>query len=358
MVLGCSSNQQPDVPQQTAIANAAPSASEDASPGASGPGAQPHQPDAVAPALALRGLAAKVCPPGQYAALPSGALTATAIAKTEPTALDAKDTPFHLYEGPVWLNGALYFSDFKTSPGFPSRILRYTPEQGLGVWLADSGTNGLALAPSGKQLAGARHKTKSISVFSEDGKSAQELATVFAGKPFNSPNDLTWRSDGNWYFTDPDFQAGANKPQPSTNVYRVSPQGEVSVVDDSIENPNGVALSPDESFLFVAGNLEAGFVKRYPVAADGSVGSGEVFAQPVAVPDGLTFDCAGNLYVTEHTGRKVRVFSSAGAELLQITGFEKNVTNVAFGGPEGKTLFVTTTGALYQAELPIPGLPH
>jgi gluconolactonase len=51
------------------------------------------------------------------------------------------------------------------------------------------------------------------------------------------------------------------------------------------------------------------------------------------------------------------VFSSGGAELLQITGFEKNVTNVAFGGPEGKTLFVTTTGGLYRVELPIPGLP-
>lgn len=349
------------MPQHSLAANSATSAppqvtssGQPATPDASRAGATPA---AQAATPALRGLAAKVCPAGPYTALPSGALTALAIAKTEPTALDAKDTSFHLYEGPVWLDGALYFSDFKTTPGFPSRIMRFTPEQGLAVWLADSGTNGLALAPSGKQLAGARHKTKTVSVFSEDGKSTKDVASSFRDKPFNSPNDLTWRSDGNWYFTDPDFQAGPTKPQPSTNVYRVNAQGDASVVDDSIKNPNGISLSPDENFLYVAGNLEAGFVKRYPVAADGSVGSGEIFAQPVAVPDGMTFDCAGNLYVTEHTGRRVRVFSSAGAELLQITGFEKNVTNVAFGGPANKTLFVTTTGGLYQVELPVPGLP-
>jgi gluconolactonase len=324
--------------------------------------ASPVTPPAVVPPAAVgperKGLAAGVCPAGPYAAAPTGALTATALPGTEPTALDPKDKAFHLYEGAVWLGGVLYFSDFKTSAGFPSRILSYTPGQGLKVALPDSGTNGIALDATGQHLVGARHKSKSVASFSADLKTVTDVAAKYQGKKFNSPNDAVFRSDGNLYFTDPDFQAGPRKDQATTNVYRVSPSGEVSVVDASIANPNGISLAVDESALYVAGNLEQGYVKRYPIAADGSVGEGAIFAQPVVVPDGMAFDCAGNLYVTEHTQRRVRVFAADGKEIAVISGLDKNVTNVAFGGAERRTLFLTTTGGLYSIELPIPGLPY
>jgi gluconolactonase len=303
-------------------------------------------------------LAAKVCVDDAAAKAPSGDLQATALANTEPTALDPKDKEFHLYEGPVWLGGVLYFSDFKTSSGFPSRILSYTPSGGLQVWLADSGTNGLGLDAAGQHLVGARHKTKSVSVFTDNTTPPKDVAAKYQGKAFNSPNDLVFRSDGTLYFTDPDFQAGANKGQATTNVYRVTSAGDVSVVDSTIKNPNGVAISPDETALFVAGNLEEGYVKRYPIAADGSVGAGEIFVAPVGVPDGMAFDCLGNLYVTEHLGRRVRVVAPDGKQIAQITGMDKNVTNVAFGGPQGKTLFITGTGGLFAIELPVAGLPY
>lgn len=311
---------------------------------------------------ALRGLAASVCPPGPYTQ-PSGQLNAALIPNTTPTALDPADTEFHLYEGAVWLNGSLYFSDFKTSAGFPSRILRHTPnsqtpDEQLEVALADSGTNGLGLDATGSVLIGARHKSKSVVRFSADLSSLTDLATQYQGKPFNSPNDLVARSDGNVYFTDPDFQAGGAPDQATTNVYRVAPGGEVSVIDTTIENPNGISIAPDESALYVAGGLGQGFVKRYPIAEDGAVGAGEIVLQPVEVPDGMVFDCAGNLYVTEHTPRRVRVLAASGEVVATIGGFEHNVTNVAFGGPERKTLYVTTTGSLYQIELPTPGLPY
>src|SRR5690606_33713292 len=109
--------------------------------------------------------------------------------------------------------------------------------------------------------------------------------------------------------------------------YGVAPNGTVSVVDDSIQNPNGVALSLDGSVLYVAGNLEQGFLKRYPVAADGSVGEGEVLLDGIVVPDGLAIDCAGNIYVTEHTEQRIRVVSPEGRELGRIVGMDKNVTN-------------------------------
>jgi gluconolactonase len=331
---------------------------------ATDPALQPAPPAAAttpqqAP-LVLAGLAAKVCPatPAAITAPLDGELTATLVPGSEPSALDPSDSEFHLYEGAVWLGDALYFSDFKTSEGFPSRILRYTPGQPLAVALADSGTNGLGLDAAGEHLVGARHKSKSAVVFSADLASVTDVAAKHQGKPFNSPNDLVFRSDGNLYFTDPDFQAGASKDQETTNVYRVAKDGAVSVVDATIANPNGISIAPDESALFVAGNLEQGFVKRYPLAADGAAGEGTVFFPDVGVPDGMVFDCAGNLYVTEHTGRRVRVVGRDGKELGQIVGMNHNVTNVAFGGADRSTLYITTTGALYQVKLPVAGLPY
>lgn len=300
--------------------------------------------------------AARLCGPGPFPPPLSGTVTATALPASEPTALDPSDTGFHLYEGAVWFQGALHFSDFRTSAGFPSRILKY--ENGaLSVVVPDSGSNGLALDPAGERLVLARHGSKSVSAYNGPSDFAP-LVTEYEGKPFNSPNDLAFRSDGNLYFTDPSFQAGDQPTQASTNVYHVAPDGRVTAIDTTIQNPNGVSLSPDERTLYVAGNLEQGYVKRYPIADDGSVGTGTVLLPDVNVPDGMGVDCAGNLYVTEHTNRRVRVITPEGREIGQITGMDVNVTNVAFGGSGHKTLFITGTGRLFQVELPVPGMPY
>lgn len=259
----------------------------------------------------------------------------------------------HLYEGPVWIEGALYFSDFRFTDGFPSRIMRYTPGTGLEVALPDSGSNGLALDPRGALVA-ASHDAKGI-VRLSDGE--EDVARKFEGRPFNSPNDLVFRNDGNLYFTDPNFQSGGNDPQPTTNVYRVTPEGETLLVDASIRNPNGIALSPDGATLYVAGNLEQGYLKRYPVAPDGSVGSGDILLEGLNVPDGLAVDCAGNIYVTEHTEQRIRVITRDGAELGRIM-LDANVTNAAFGGESRRTLFITSAKGLFSIELSVPGYPY
>ena len=119
-----------------------------------------------------------------------------------------------------------------------------------------------------------------------------------------------------------------------------------------------VSLSPDENTLYVAGNMEQGFVRKYAIAEDGSVSEGTLFLDKVTVPDGMAVDCAGNLYVTEHTNKRVRIVSPEGKPLAEIKGMDQNVTNVAFGGAEHKTLFITTTGRLFQVEMPIPGMPY
>src|SRR5690606_7472962 len=98
--------------------------------------------------------------------------------------------------------------------------------------------------------------------------------------------------------------------------------------------------------------------KHYPVAPNGSVGAGEILLDGIAVPDGMAVDCAGNIYVTEHTAQRIRVISPEGRELGRIAGMDKNVTNAAFGGDDRKTLFITGTGRLFKIELPVPGLPY
>jgi gluconolactonase len=192
------------------------------------------------------------------------------------------------------------------------------------------------------------------------------IATIYMGTRFNSPNDLAIRSDGTIYFSDPDYQAPNPRPQMATRVYRVAPgTNAVSVVDSTLTQPNGVTLSLDESTLYVSSNNG---IHKYPVMADGSTGPGAVFPQSPNANlnvDGMAIDCAGNLYGAVIGTGNVVVLSPTGAQigsLLAVTSMA-NLTNVAFGGPDHKTLYVTTQGSsghqgLFQIILSIPGMPY
>jgi gluconolactonase len=195
------------------------------------------------------------------------------------------------------------------------------------------------------------HQTRAVTRTEHDG-SRTVLVDRIGGKRFNSPNDVVVRSDGTVYFSDPDYQLSSGTPSElPMAVYRVSPKGEVSVVD-KMDKPNGVALSPDESTLYV-GAVD-GKVRKYAVSADGSTGPRVDFGD-VAGPDGMGVDCAGNLYVTGSGG--VQVISPDGKKLGAIVGFN-GATNVAFGGGERKTLYITAGDSLYSIELLIPGYPY
>jgi gluconolactonase len=173
-------------------------------------------------------------------------------------------------------------------------------------------------------------------------------------------------ADGTVYFTDPDFQR-ADRPDAMggrTGVFRVK-NGAVALIDDTIREPNGIELSPDGHTLYVGGNA-TGKIYQYPVNADGSVGARRDFAS-VAGTDGGTIDCAGNVYQITYGDGKVHVFSRAGVQLGVISA-GANATNAAFGGPDGKTLFITSgrasTGGntgnfgLYSIRLNVPGWPY
>ncbi|ARU29906.1 gluconolactonase [Cellvibrio sp. PSBB006] len=282
---------------------------------------------------------------------PSGDLTATRIETA-----NSRRTEPGLYEGPVWLNGALYFSDFTFQEGFPSRVQRLNADGSMETAIENSGTNGLALDSEGFLIGGV-HADKTISRFDLQSGEREKIVGEYQDNPFNSPNDLTEARDGTIYFTDPDFQrSAAPGGQEKTQVFRVSASGSVMVVDDSISNPNGVSLSPAQDTLYVAGGGEKGFLRAYPIV-DGQPGEGKNLVEGIQVPDGMAIDCLGNIYVTEHTAQRVRVFTPAGEHLATIS-VDANITNAAFGGAAGKTLYLTGAGAVWSIDLDVAGFPY
>jgi gluconolactonase len=298
---------------------------------------------------------------------PAGPFTPPSLAGLVPqrlTGVPPDDTfaqGFSIVEGPVWAGGALYVSQFGSTARPPtSRLLKVVPGQAATVLNPDFGSNGLALDAHGDLLV-ASHKDGSIRrVSPSDPTTSSVVAAQYLGKRFNAPNDLAVRSDGTVYFSDPDgYQSPTPSPQAKTRVYRVSPAGEVTVVDETISQPNGVTLSLDEKTLFVSGG--AGLF-QFAVMPDGSVGAKMPFGNSGAFSgsDGMVMDCAGDLYVVANSN--VVVLAPGGTEVgrLTITGAQA-ATNVAFGGPEHKTLFITTLDAkpgVYKVEMGVSGMPN
>jgi gluconolactonase len=294
------------------------------------------------------------CAAGAHAApacgqAPSGELRAERIAAVQPSRAEPG-----LYEGPVWIKDALYFSDFSFAPGFPSRIRKLAADGTVSTVVEDSGSNGLAVDAHGDIVA-ATHKYKALSRYAIADGRRTTIAANYKGQVFDSPNDIAIAKDGTIYFTDPDFQkAAAPGGQPVTGVYRVGTDGKVTLVDGSRPNPNGVSLSPAGDVLYV--NAGDGFLRAYPIV-NGVPGPGRDIVKGLDVPDGMAVDCHGNLYVSEHPARRVRVFSPQGKELATIRT-DANVTNAAFGGADGKTLFLTGAGAIWRIRLDVTGSPY
>jgi gluconolactonase len=275
------------------------------------------------------------------------------VAERIPAADTSRDAP-GLYEGPVWIDDALYFSDFTFEKGFPSRIRRLTLDGKLETAIEDSGSNGLAVDIEGFIVAATHHR-KAITRYNPHTAESEVIADTFEGNPFNSPNDLAITHDGIIYFTDPDFQrSAAPGGQPRTRVYRIAEDG-VTVVDETMVNPNGVSLSPAQDVLYVAGGGEQGVLRAYPIVERRPGPSRDIAA--VSVPDGMAIDCLGNIYVTEHLLQRIRVFSPDGEQIATIK-VDANVTNAAFGGPDRRTLYITGAGAVWKLELNVAGLPY
>jgi gluconolactonase len=244
----------------------------------------------------------------------------------------------------------LRFSDIPNN-----RIHELDPETGVvGVWREPSGnTNGNALAPNG-DIVMCEHSGRRVSRSPASGSPAPTpVATSYDSGAFNSPNDAIVRSDGQIYFTDPTYGLGNQTQQiPFRGVFRVDGAGVVHVVDEAYDQPNGIALSPDEAKLYVSDSA-AGNVYVYDVAPDGSTGPRALFVT-LGPSDGMAVDDAGNLYFTTANG--VEVFAADGAKWGTIA-VPQQPANCAFGGEDRRTLYITARTGLYSVRLTIPGEP-
>lgn len=262
-------------------------------------------------------------------------------------------------EGPVWAAGSLYVSHMRDHAdpvsGTPGEVLRLSGTT-LEVAVPGLGTNGLAVGPDGLILAASQQEQAVISLDPAN-LSAEPVVVVgeYEGLPFNSPNDLTVRSDGTIYFSDPDWNCGTC-PQTENRVYRLDPTGAISTIENAHQKPNGIRLSPDEATLYLGGDAQ---LQSFSVMPDGSVGAPSNFGNLTGT-DGVTVDCAGNLYVAQPGQSRVVVLNPAGDEVGILSG--SSVTNLAFGGANGTTLYLTSSftsnPGLYVVELDIPGLPY
>jgi gluconolactonase len=279
---------------------------------------------------------------------------------------------FKWSEGPVWDRAAkrLLFSDVKTNT-----VHAWSEAGGISVFLKPSGytgatpypgvepgSNGLTLDAKGR-LVLCQHGDRRVA--RREGDAFVTLADKFEGKRFNSPNDLIYAKDGSLYFTDPPYGRPKTFDDPDRElswqgVYRLAPDGKVSLLVKDLKAPNGIGLSPDGKTLYVAqSDGEKPYVMAYPVQADGSVGAGTILfdATPLKKdgpggPDGLKVDARGNLFATGPGG--VMVLTAKGEHLGTIhTGVP--TANCAFGD-DGSTLYLTANDMLCRVKTKTKGL--
>ena len=271
-------------------------------------------------------------------------------------------------EGPVWdrQDKALLFSDippnvvmrWQDGMGAPKVFLKPSGYTGKTPRGGEPGSNGLLFDRAGR-LVLCQHGDRRVARLEAD-KSFTTLADRYDGKRLNSPNDAVYHSNGSLYFTDPPYglEGGNQSPLkevPFNGVYRLSPDGVVTLLTKELSYPNGIGFSPDEQTLYVANSdSERAIWMAFPVKADGTLGQGRVFFDATrgmktlkGAPDGLKVDAKGHLFATGPGG--VLIFHPDGTHLGTLnTGVA--TANVGFGGPDGSTLYITAD--MYLARVP------
>ncbi|MFM7185275.1 MAG: SMP-30/gluconolactonase/LRE family protein [Planctomycetota bacterium] len=292
------------------------------------------------------------------------------------SAIEVLATGFLWSEGPVWVDRerAVLFSDIPRN-----RVMRWHSTEGLSVFLepagftgaggygGERGSNGLTLDREGN-LISCEHGDRRVSRLTPRG-GKRTVADNYQGKRFNSPNDCTVHSSGAMYFTDPPYGLPEGwdddrRELDFCGIYRVTPDGTVTLLCDTMTRPNGICLSPDERRLYVAQSDPAAPIwKVFALQPDGTLDAGRTFfdgtkllaERKKGLPDGLKVDLQGNVFATGPGG--VLVLSPAGDHLgTLLTG--QATANCCFGD-DGRTLYITADDHLCRVRLstagPLPG---
>ena len=275
-------------------------------------------------------------------------------------------------EGPVWRDDYLLFSDIPYS-----RIVRWQmssegPQlntfrlQGpsRAPWDGGSGdTDGLTLDDQDRLIVCGQTARTVVRIEPDDSQTM--LADRYEGKRLNSPNDVVVHSSGAIYFSDPPYglkNKTEGKELSFQGVFRISPEGNLSLLRDDCQSPNGLVFSPDEKLLYI-GDSTRWHIRVFDVNADGSLSNGRVFIEvpmpnprprEVGPPDGIKIDRAGNLYVG--CLHRVWIYAPDG-HLLGGIYVPENPTNLAWGDSDRQTLYIVARTGLYRVRLTAQGMP-
>ncbi len=275
-------------------------------------------------------------------------------------------------EGPLWVPSlrALLFADIPVNTVFKwkegegvSEYLKPSGHTGEASGNGEPGANGLLLNSAG-QLVLCQHGDRRLAILDAPLASPEPrfstLTDRYDGMRFNSPNDACFHSNGSLYFTDPAYglpkqMDDPGKETPFQGVYRLDPDGKVSLLLDSITRPNGIAFLPGEQQLIIANSDPKNPCwYRYDVNSEGNLENGTVFRDASehatrlkGMPDGLKVDSSGHVFATGPGG--LWVMDSQGA-LLGIVKTGQPTANVCFGDDE-KTLFLTANMFVFRLRL-------
>lgn len=265
-------------------------------------------------------------------------------------------------EGPAWFAAGRYlvWSDIPNN-----RMLRWDETNGVVSEFRSpcNNSNGNTVDHKGRMVS-CEHLTRRVTRTEHDG-SITVLADQWQGKRLNSPNDVIVKSDGSIWFTDPsygiltDYEGLRATPELACHVYRISPDGQLSMVSDDLLKPNGLAFSPDESILYVADTGATHekdgpqHIRRFSVSDDGSLTGGDVFAEcTVGLFDGFRVDTEGRIWTSAMDG--VHCLDTNGT-LIGKVRIPEMVANVTFGGAKRNRLFICGTTSLYSVYLTANG---
>ncbi len=268
-------------------------------------------------------------------------------------------------EGPAWFAAGRYlvFSDIPNN-----RMMRFDEtDNSMSVFRYPSNnSNGNAVDFHGR-LVSCEHLARRVTRTEHDG-SISVIADKHNGKRFNSPNDVVVKSDGSIWFTDPpygilaDYEGGRAESEIGKNhVYRVDPDGSVSIAADDFDKPNGLAFSPDEKYLYVADTGRSHrpdgpkHIRRLEITGDGKkLGKSTVFADCTAgLFDGFRLDVDGRIWTSAGDG--VHCYLPDGT-LIGKVKIPELVANVAWGGAALNRLFICGCTSLYSVFLAVNGV--
>lgn len=273
---------------------------------------------------------------------------------------------FTFTEGPVWdkRSDVLYFSDVRDNT-----IYSWSEDEGVNVFIQpvfaeetdhpSVGSNGLTLDREGRLIL-MEHGYRRVSRLEANGERTT-LIDNYRGNRLNSPNDVAWHTNGWLYFTDPPYGMPGLENDPArelnyNGIYRLSPEGEIQLLERNQTRPNGLVFSPDEETLYVANSDAENKVWYAYTVIHGIIGNPRIFydvndQSSEGAADGMKVDTEGNLFATGPGG--VWVFDPDGTHLGTIKPDEVPA-NVAWGD-DGSTLYMTARTGLYRVKLSTSG---